>query len=173
MTAVDFKDWYDKYFRMVYLFLKGYLSAKQISHSEKEVEDLVQNTFLSILERKSDKPIEFPAAYLKKTAISQVRIYYQRKNRVNFKEINDQFLEKVADHTKYTSGEKEKEEQQILGLLGRILNHLESRIVFKRVIQEYSYKEIAQQENIANEKHLHVLYYRAKIKLYNYFKNIK
>jgi len=118
MTAVDFKDWYDKYFRMVYLFLKGYLSAKQISHSEKEVEDLVQNTFLSILERKSDKPIEFPAAYLKKTAISQVRIYYQRKNRVNF-------------------------------------------------------KEIAQQENIANEKHLHVLYYRAKIKLYNYFKNIK
>lgn len=164
------KGWYDQYFKVIYLFVKGYLAKQQIPYREKEVEDLVQSTFLSILERKTDTPIEYPLAYLKKTAVSQIRIFYERKARIQIRRTSDQLIAKIAEPPKRSNLEKFEDEQQVWNLLNRILNQLESSIVFKRAVQGYSYKEIAQQENISSEKHLHVLYHRAKLKLHRYFK---
>ena len=173
ISTTSFKAWYDQYFPMLYLFVKGYMLKKQIPFREKEVEDLVQNTFLALWERKSDQPITYPIAYLKKVAIREVVAYVEEKKRINQRAISDQLLEKIPQQNSPSRMEKAEEEQQVWGLLGTILNQLECKIVFKRVVQGYSYKEIAQQENIANEKHLHVLYHRAKLKLYQYLKNHK
>ena len=47
-----FQRWYDEYFSFIYLFLTGYFSKRKIEVRESEIEDMVQNVFLAILERK-------------------------------------------------------------------------------------------------------------------------
>jgi DNA-directed RNA polymerase specialized sigma24 family protein len=163
----DFQTWYDEYFSFIYLFLVGYFDKRHVPISEAEVEDLVQNTFLAILERKTNTPIEFPLAYLKQCAISQASLCIAQKKKALAPELTEQLQHCAAP----IQMERDESDQQVWRLLQKILNPMESTLVYQRVVQHYSYKEIAAQGNMPNEQQLHSMYHRAKIKLHHYLKN--
>ena len=168
----DFQIWYDEYFSFLYLFLLGYFEKRNIPISDSEVEDLVQNTFLAILERKTNSPIEFPLAYLKQTAISQARISIDQKLKIQIKIDTDQLLQKSPSILPNNKLEQEESEQQVWSIIKNTLNQVESKLVFQRVVKDYSYKEIAAQDDMPNEQQLHSIYHRAKIKLHKHLKSI-
>lgn len=165
-----FKTWYDQYFSFLYFFLVGYFKKKGIYVGESEIEDLVQNTFLAILERKSQVPIEYPMAYLKQTALSHARQFLDKKIKAGFIVPPEQVLHNTAIHQSKSKIEREEEDQRAWQIMERVLNPLESKIVYKRVVKGYSYKEIAAEEGMPKESYLHLLFHRAKIKLTNHLK---
>lgn len=166
----QFRAWYNQYFNFIYFFLIGYFKKRQIYVRESEIEDLVQNTFLSILERKSGGAIEYPMAYLKQTAISQARQFLDKKIRAGYQLPPEQALSNTAAPSKPSAMEQREEEQKVWKLMENILSPLESQIVYKRVVKEYSYKEIAEEDGMPAAPYLHTLYHRAKIKLSTYLK---
>lgn len=166
----QFRTWYDQYFNFIYFFLIGYFKKRQIYVRESEIEDLVQNTFLSILERKSGAPIEYPMAYLKQTAISHARVFLDKKIRAGYHLPPEQALSSTPAPSKISAMEQQEEEQKVWQLMGSILNPLESEIMYKRVVKEYSYKEIAEEEGMPAASYLHTLFHRAKIKLSTHLK---
>jgi len=150
----------------------GYFEKRSIPIHDSEIEDLVQNTFLAILERKTNSPIEFPLAYLKQTAISQARMCIDKKIKLQIKTNTDQLLLKNPSIRPSNKLEREESEQQVWSIIQSILNQIESKLVFLRIVKGYSYKEIAAQQDMPNEQHLHSIYHRAKIKLQRHLKNI-
>jgi len=168
----NFQSWYDEYFSFIYLFLIGYFEKRNIPVRDSEIEDLVQNTFMAILERKTKVPIEFPLAYLKQTAISQARVSIDKKLKANIKTNTDQLFQHTPSVRPSNKLEREESEQQVWSIIKGILNQVESKLVFQRIVKGYSYKEIAAQEDMPNEQHLHSIYHRAKTKLYHHLKNI-
>ncbi len=168
-----FQQWYDEYFSFVYLFLVGYFAQRKIFVTDSEVEDMVQNCFMALLERKTNTPIEYPMAYLKKTAISQVRLFLEKKQRAGLKiSVEPHHLHQLSDPNQHSALEWRESEQKVWALIQGILNQIESRLVFLRAVQGYSYKEIAAEEGMPNEQHLHTIYHRAKSKLYRHLKNL-
>jgi len=168
----NFRRWYDEYFSFIYLFLVGYFEKRNIPIRDSEIEDLVQNTFLAILERKTNSPIDFPLAYLKQTAISQARVCIDKKLKIQIKTNTDQLPQTNTSIRPSNKLELEESEQQVWSVIKSILNQVESKLVFQRIVKDYSYKEIAAQEDMPNEQHLHSIYHRAKIKLHRHLKNI-
>ncbi|MFK7808819.1 MAG: RNA polymerase sigma factor [Saprospiraceae bacterium] len=168
----QFQSWYDEYFSFVYLFLVGYFEKRNIPVRDSEIEDLVQNTFLALLERKTKAPIIYPMAYLKQTAISQARICIDKKIKTNLREKKQRLSPQPISTTPSNQLEKQESEQQVWFIINNILNQIESKLVFQRVVKGYSYKEIAAQEDMPQEHQLHSIYHRAKIKLHRYLKDI-
>lgn len=123
------------------------------------------------MERKSGNPIEYPLAYLKQAALSQARRYTDKKFRQGFQVAPEIALENTAAQEAYSTLEKKEEEQKVWDLLANPLNQMEQSVVFKRVVEDYSYKEIAREEGMPNEQYLQTLYHRAKNKLIHYLKN--
>ena len=167
-----FESWYEAYFSFIYLFLVGYFEKRNISVDELEIEDMVQNTFLAILERKATSPIEYPMAYLKQTAISQARIHIEKKQKVKLKNSSTDLLNRIPLPTTSSKLETEESEQKVWQFIKSILNQVESKLIFRRIIQGDSYKEIAAEQDMPNEQHLHTIYHRAKGKLQHHLKNL-
>ncbi|HHS95360.1 MAG TPA: sigma-70 family RNA polymerase sigma factor [Phaeodactylibacter sp.] len=167
---IVFKEWYDQYFSFVYLFLVGYFANRGIHVEQCEIEDLVQNTFLALLERKTNRTIEYPLAYLKKTAISQARLFIEKKHKRNIQKDNTALLEQIAVPP-CPAFEQKNAEQHILHIIEKILNPIESKLIFQRIVKGFSYREIAQQDDMPKEEHLYTLLHRAKSKLLKHWKN--
>ena len=167
-----FQSWYDEYFSFIYLFLVGYFEKRRIIVRECEIEDMVQNTFLAILERKENKPITYPLAYLKRTAVSQARIFLEKQQKAGIKTSSAHLLNQLTVPAKTSAMEQEESEQKVWTIIKSILNQVESKLVFRRVIQGDSYKEIAAENDMPNEQHLHTIYHRAKVKLHDHLKNM-
>ena len=68
--------------------------------------------------------------------------------------------------------EREESEQRVWVIIKTILNQVESKLVFRRIILGDTYKEIAAEKDMPNEQHLYTLYHRAKVKLHHHLKNL-
>jgi len=168
----EFKAWYDQYFSFLYYFLVGYFKKRQIYVKEEEIEDLVQNTFLSILERKSKTPIEYPMAYLKQAALSHARQFLDKKFKAGFLLPPELTLQNTPCPSSVSDLERAEEDQKVKGILSKVLNQMEHKIMYQRVVKGDTYKEIASEEGMPAESYLHTLYHRAKIKLSNHLRDL-
>ncbi len=164
------QEWYDQYFSFLFLLLMAHFRKRNIKVKESEVEDLVQNTFLALLERKKDTPIAHPKAYLRQAALSQARMFLDKKMRQGFPVAPEIALQNRVAQNARTNLERKEEEQVVWRIMAGVLNQLEQSIVYKRVVQGYSYKEIAAEDDMPKEQYLPTLFHRAKSKLFNHLK---
>ncbi len=162
-------EWYESHFDMIYFYAKGFFSSRRVYASESEIEDIVQHTFLNVLERKKKDPIDNPEAYLIRTAQSLSIKLLDKIIKRGYR-VEESVQNQIGQWSPKILAMEEKESQlSILNFIKNILTEQEVNIFYKRAVLDYSYEEIANEEGHERVFNLHTIYHRAKVKLQNHF----
>ena len=164
------RQWYDQYFPFLFLFLQAYFRKRGFEVAKSEVEELVLITFLSLLERMSDSLFAHPLAFLIMTALSLAQLFLDRKLKRGTSLAPEAVLSQRAAPRGPSALERREAEWGVWRLMSGVLSQLEQTIVYKRVVEGYSYREIAAEKDMPREQYLPTLFRRAKHKLYRYLK---
>lgn len=155
-SAKAFKQVYHQYYKLVYF------NAYSILNNSEDAEDVMQNTFIKLMKNieaiNDDSNLK---QLLSKMSKNEAIDLYRKK--VNRKEVYDESLMNSL------KSNDNKNDFDLIITLNNLLEKSEAEIVVKKIVYDYSFKEIALEANNSIGI-IQAKYYKALEKLKSYYK---
>lgn len=117
----------NKIFYLIYSYVRNHSDA----------EDVLQETYLSLLEHRQSVKASSVMSYLFKIAQNKSLNFLKKKQRMVFMEY-EQVDEQVKENSSLS-----QETAEIIQVMNQVLNEIEFKVVILHVLEEMSHKEIA------------------------------